>query len=80
MTVPVRVLPSRQRLAASAAAAAAATPVPSPCINICRVDPASGLCEGCARTLDEIAAWSRLDDDAKRGVWAALPQRVESLR
>lgn len=80
MTVPVRAFPSRQRLAASAAAAATATPVPSPCINICRIDPASGLCEGCARTLDEIAAWSRLDDAAKRAVWAALPQRAESRR
>ena len=34
-------------------------PVPSPCISVCRMDAASGLCEGCLRTLDEIAAWSR---------------------
>ena len=27
---------------------------------------ATGLCAGCLRTLDEIAAWSVLDDDAKR--------------
>jgi hypothetical protein len=24
------------------------------------MDPANGLCEGCLRTLDEIAAWSRM--------------------
>ncbi len=49
--------------------------VPSPCINVCRMDPRSGFCEGCRRTLDEIASWSALDDDARRRVWAALAQR-----
>ena len=33
---------------------------PSPCINVCRMDAASGLCEGCARTLAEIAGWLSL--------------------
>lgn len=63
----------------TAAALPAAAPVPSPCINICRMDEASGLCEGCARTLDEIAAWSTLDESAKRGVIAALPARRSAL-
>lgn len=49
--------------------------VPSPCINVCRMDAASGWCEGCLRSLDEIAAWSRLDDDARRAVWAQLDAR-----
>ncbi|WP_374674724.1 DUF1289 domain-containing protein [Ideonella sp.] len=56
-------------------AASAAGGVPSPCTSVCRIDPRTGWCAGCARTLDEIAAWSRLDDDAKRRVWALLPQR-----
>ena len=47
-------------------------PVPSPCINVCRLDETSGLCVGCRRTIDEIAAWSRLDDAQKRAVWARL--------
>ncbi len=51
------------------------TPVPSPCINVCRMSEATGLCEGCFRTLDEIAAWSRFDDAEKRAVWRQLPQR-----
>lgn len=55
--------------------ASAAGGVPSPCTSVCRIDPHTGWCAGCARTLDEIAAWSRLDDDAKRRVWALLPQR-----
>ena len=31
--------------------------IPSPCIGICRLDPMTGLCLGCMRTGDEIAAW-----------------------
>ena len=31
--------------------------VPSPCISVCVMDPASGLCAGCYRTLAEIADW-----------------------
>lgn len=50
--------------------------VPSPCLSICRMDAATGLCEGCFRTLDEIAAWSALDDEAKRAVWQEIVQRA----
>ncbi len=39
------------------------------------MDPHSGLCRGCARTLDEIAAWSALDDDAKRRILLRIEQR-----
>jgi uncharacterized protein len=39
------------------------------------MDAASGLCRGCFRTLDEIAAWSVLDADARRAVLSMLPQR-----
>jgi len=49
--------------------------VASPCISVCELDPASGLCRGCLRTLDEIAAWSVLDANGKRAVLAALPAR-----
>jgi predicted Fe-S protein YdhL (DUF1289 family) len=36
--------------------------IPSPCIGVCRLDPVSGLCAGCMRTLDEIASWPTADD------------------
>jgi hypothetical protein len=49
--------------------------VPSPCTSVCTMDAASGYCRGCFRTLDEIAAWSVLDDAGKRRVLAALPAR-----
>jgi predicted Fe-S protein YdhL (DUF1289 family) len=60
-----------------AAPAAPAASVASPCISVCRMDERSGWCEGCLRTLDEIAAWSSLDDRARRAVWKLLPQRRE---
>jgi predicted Fe-S protein YdhL (DUF1289 family) len=47
----------------------------SPCVSICRMDDATGWCEGCLRTLDEIATWSLLDDDERRQVNAVLIQR-----
>ncbi|WMY07971.1 DUF1289 domain-containing protein [Paraburkholderia phenoliruptrix] len=49
--------------------------VPSPCINVCRMDASTGWCEGCLRTIDEIAGWSLYDDDEKRAVWDALAPR-----
>ena len=35
----------------------------------------TGWCEGCYRTIDEIAAWSRMEDHEKRAVWALLENR-----
>jgi len=49
--------------------------VPSPCNSICTIDQVTGCCAGCFRTLDEIAAWSVLDDEEKRTVWNALSGR-----
>lgn len=53
--------------------------VPSPCISVCRMEPRSGWCEGCLRTIDEIAGWSTMDDAQKRRVWELLPQRREAF-
>lgn len=39
------------------------------------MNPETGLCDGCLRTLDEIAAWSRLSDDEKRAVLARVAAR-----
>ncbi len=51
--------------------------LPSPCISVCTMEIASGLCRGCLRTLDEIAAWSTLDDAGKRAVWAHIEVRAK---
>jgi len=54
-------------------------PVPSPCINVCVMDERTGLCTGCQRTLDEIAAWSVLDDVDRRVVWTRIGLRRAAL-
>jgi len=59
-----------------AAAPAPGEPVPSPCVSVCRMDAATGLCEGCLRTLDEIAAWSTLPDPVKLEVWMQIGHRA----
>lgn len=56
-------------------------PVASPCISVCVLDPAgSGICTGCGRSLDEIAAWTDLTNTERRAVIARLPQRLADLR
>lgn len=49
---------------------------PSPCISVCRMDERSGLCVGCLRSLDEIAAWSSLAPPARRGIWQTIGERA----
>lgn len=53
--------------------------VPSPCINVCSMNPHSGLCEGCLRTIDEIAEWSTASQDRKRAVWIEIKRRQVEL-
>ena len=54
--------------------------VPSPCVNVCRMNAQAQLCEGCQRTIGEIAAWATLDEAAKRSIWESLRRRRANLR
>jgi uncharacterized protein len=54
--------------------------IPTPCVKICVVDPLSGYCIGCGRTIDEIAAWSSLDARARALIMAALDGRMRRAR
>lgn len=49
--------------------------VASPCINICRMHTPTGWCEGCLRTIDEIATWGRLDAAGRLAVLDSLAPR-----
>jgi len=53
--------------------------IASPCIDVCRMDAASGYCEGCRRSIDEIASWSTYSNAQKRAVLAQLPARNSAL-
>jgi hypothetical protein len=48
--------------------------VSSPCIGVCRLTE-DGFCEGCLRSVEEIAAWSRLDEATRRSLMAELERR-----
>ena len=47
----------------------------SPCINVCRMTPDTGYCEGCFRTIPEITEWSRATDERKRAILAEVTTR-----
>lgn len=50
--------------------------IDSPCVKLCHVDRKTGVCTGCGRTLDEIAAWPTLPGEERR----AIMDRLEKAR
>ena len=55
-------------------------PIATPCIKVCVVDGESGLCMGCWRTLQEVAAWARFDDATRTAILAELPSRSNRVK
>lgn len=53
--------------------------LPSPCVGICRLDPETGWCLGCARTAEELAVWRDLPGGDQLAVWRDLPRRKALL-
>ncbi|MFA6311762.1 MAG: DUF1289 domain-containing protein [Sterolibacterium sp.] len=53
--------------------------IASPCIDVCKMDDGSGLCQGCYRNLAEITAWSSAGNTEKRAILAAVAQRRARL-
>ena len=53
--------------------------IESPCIRICLIHPDAGLCVGCLRSRDEIAAWSQMGAETRARITAALPARKSQL-
>jgi len=54
------------------------TPPASPCINVCRMDPHSGLCIGCLRTIEEIAGWAAFDNATRLTVLERVAERRQA--
>jgi predicted Fe-S protein YdhL (DUF1289 family) len=44
------------------------------------IDPQSGWCRGCQRTLREIGAWGSMSDAQREAVMAALPARAAQAK
>ena len=65
----------RSQLERAIAVARAQQPVGSPCIDVCRLDPQTGHCEGCLRSREEIKAWRAMSDPNKLQLLDQLPLR-----
>lgn len=51
----------------------------SPCIGVCTLNDRTGLCEGCFRSLAEIAGWIDYSPEQKREVLGKVEERCERL-
>jgi len=51
--------------------------LPSPCTKDCKLDPATGLCRGCLRTMQEILRWGTADEQEQARILAAVAKRRE---
>ena len=49
--------------------------VPSPCVDVCRIEAGTGLCAGCWRSLEEIAAWRDAGAAEKRAILERVAAR-----
>lgn len=47
----------------------------TPCISVCVIDQTTGLCEGCGRSLTEIAAWHSMTGAQRLRIMSELPAR-----
>ena len=51
------------------------SPPLSPCLGICLMDPATRMCRGCRRTIDEIAGWYDASPAEQRAILERLAAR-----
>ena len=51
----------------------------SPCVSVCEMDEARGLCRGCLRTLEEISGWLQYSPAEKRAVLERIEQRKAEI-
>jgi predicted Fe-S protein YdhL (DUF1289 family) len=55
-------------------------PASSPCTGICEIDPATDLCRGCFRSMDEIMSWPTASLPSKRAILAEVAVRRAGRR
>ena len=54
--------------------------VESPCKNVCELDPNTGLCLGCKRTVEEIQNWNLKDNKEKMMITKKAQNRDLSFK
>jgi predicted Fe-S protein YdhL (DUF1289 family) len=57
-----------------------AAKIESPCVRDCVLDPSTGYCLGCFRTLDEICRWASYTPEERRRVTEHLQARRAARR
>ncbi|MCJ9429931.1 DUF1289 domain-containing protein [Kordiimonas marina] len=55
------------------------TEIPSPCIDVCRLDAAGEVCVGCFRNLSEIGQWAAASPDEKRAILIRAARRKNQV-
>lgn len=50
--------------------------IQSPCIGVCTLNEATGFCQGCYRTIEEIREWWNMSDEERAKVMRELDQRM----
>jgi prolyl-tRNA editing enzyme YbaK/EbsC (Cys-tRNA(Pro) deacylase)/predicted Fe-S protein YdhL (DUF1289 family) len=63
----------------SAAVRSAGSSFISPCVSVCRMDEAAGLCLGCLRSIEEIVVWSKVDDAGRMAIWRGIEARLQGV-
>ena len=51
----------------------------SPCVLVCQIEPTTGYCWGCGRTIEEIGGWSLYSEERRAGVRETLHERMAEL-
>jgi predicted Fe-S protein YdhL (DUF1289 family) len=53
--------------------------IKTPCNRVCALHPVSGLCVGCARSVEEIAGWIGFDEKERAAIMMRLPKRLAAM-
>lgn len=53
--------------------------IPSPCTKVCTMDPSSGFCLGCGRTIQEIGLWSSFSEEEREKITKDLAARMSFI-
>lgn len=53
--------------------------IPSPCVGVCAVNPVSGHCVGCLRSIEEIGAWPRASNEERLAILNELKERRRAV-
>lgn len=51
----------------------------TPCVDTCQIDPDTGLCRGCGRTIAEISRWASMTSTERHRIMGELAARKPTL-